>query len=93
MSRREDWNYGQREAKIIANKDGAKCLMWEELQGWEWELGSKVRNQGDQQRDGARYEERARLWVMTKAVNYERVWTVAWDRPVLKNSASGPKKL
>lgn len=30
------------------------------MQGWEWELGSKVRNRGDQQRDGARYEERAR---------------------------------
>lgn len=60
VSRREDWNYGQREATIIANKDGAKCLMWEVLQGWEWELGSKVRNQGDQQQDGAWYEERAR---------------------------------
>lgn len=55
-------------------------------------LGVGAGQQG-QQRDGARYEERARLWVMTKAMNYERVWTVAWDRPVLKNSASGPKKL
>lgn len=30
---------------------------------------------------------------MTTAMNYEIEWTVVWDGPVLKNSASGTKKL
>lgn len=60
VSRRKEWNYGQREAKIIANKDGDKCFMLEVLQSWEWELGSKVRNQGDQQQDKAWCEEQVR---------------------------------
>lgn len=56
---------------IAKNKDGTKSLVWEVMQGWEWEPGSKVRNGDDAQEDGARYEQ----WARWGAV-LDQGWTV-----------------
>lgn len=62
-SRRKDWNYGPREAKIITTTTRKRwCQVSHE--GGNTSLGvgagGKVRNQDDQQQDGGRYEKGAR---------------------------------
>lgn len=53
-------------------RGGAKSVLWEVMTDWEWESGSKVRCRGDEQQEGACYEEWARGCFLTKAMNYKR---------------------